>query len=222
MPRLRDLLEYMSQPELQDIWLLLDIKVDNNTDNVMRLIAETLASVPSGGPKPWKDRVVLGIWTAEFLSYCTKYLEGYPIAHIGFAPWYARQFLKVPNIGFNMFFRTLFGPIGSRFIRDVHSAKRPLYFWTINDENCMKWGIKKRADGVITDDPKLFNEICDKWRNGDEKRVKLTLRNWLSTLWLYLMMVFFTLRLRRLLKGNVNTFLESEKSKARSGTSSRA
>ena len=28
MPRLRDLLEYLSEPGLEEIWLLLDIKVD--------------------------------------------------------------------------------------------------------------------------------------------------------------------------------------------------
>src|SRR4051812_10458973 len=98
MPRLRDLLEYISQPGLQDIWILLDIKLDNNADDVMRLIAETLASVEPG-PRQWRSRVVLGIWAAKYLSLCVKYLQGYPIAYIGFSTCYARQFLKVPSVG---------------------------------------------------------------------------------------------------------------------------
>ncbi|KAF3049267.1 gamma-tubulin [Didymella keratinophila] len=44
MPRLADLLEYLAQPGLEDVWLLLDIKLDNNADDVMRLISETIHS----------------------------------------------------------------------------------------------------------------------------------------------------------------------------------
>jgi phosphatidylglycerol phospholipase C len=83
MPRLKDLLEYLTQPGLEEIWVLLDIKVpwpslteplkknrvdewnqlDNDADEVMKLIATTLAEVnPS---KPWKQRVLLGCWAAR-------------------------------------------------------------------------------------------------------------------------------------------------------------
>lgn len=216
MPRLRDLLEYLSQPETADVWVLLDIKLDNDAENVMHLIAEAIASmpVPNGG-KPWKDRVVLGIWAAKYLSLCVKYLEGFPVAYIGFSTCYARQFLKVPNIGFNMFAKTLLGPIGSRFIRDVQKAQRPLYLWTVNEENMMKWGIAKGVDGVITDDPKLFNEVCDEWHEGDEKQVRVTLGQWLFTFWLYIIMALFSIPLKHRLPGSADTFLESERLKVK-------
>ena len=80
MPRLKDLLEFLAQPGLEDIWLLLDIKVpfpqwveplrrnnvdewrklDNKADDVMRLIASTIAEVKPS--RPWKERIVLGCW----------------------------------------------------------------------------------------------------------------------------------------------------------------
>ena len=62
MPRLKDLLEYLAKPGLEDIWVLLDIKLDNNADDVMRLIAETIQSVSPAEKRAWKERVVLGIW----------------------------------------------------------------------------------------------------------------------------------------------------------------
>lgn len=85
MPRLKDLLEYIATPGLEDIWILLDIKVpwpafteplrknradewqklDNIADDVMRLIASTIAEVAPS--KPWKDRVVLGCWAVRHL-----------------------------------------------------------------------------------------------------------------------------------------------------------
>jgi phosphatidylglycerol phospholipase C len=81
MPRLLDLLEYLAQPDLESIWLLLDIKVgfclahsrhisgsteltvlqrDADADELMSRIAGTIASVPS--TRPWSERIVLGAW----------------------------------------------------------------------------------------------------------------------------------------------------------------
>lgn len=215
MPQLRDLLEYISQPTLQDKWILLDIKLDNDSENVMRLIAETLASVYPG-TRPWQDRVVLGIWAAKYLSLCVEYLPGYPVAYIGFSTCYARQFLKVPHVGFNMYAKTLFGPIGSRFIRDVQRQHRPLYLWTINEANIMKWSIVKGVDGVITDDPKLFNDVCDDFdTDTDAQTVRITWGQWLYTFWLYVLMALFSIPLKHRLPGSADTFLESERLKVK-------
>lgn len=60
MPRLKDLLEFLATPGLEEIWVLLDIKLDNDADNMMRLIAETLAEVKS--EKAWEERILLGCW----------------------------------------------------------------------------------------------------------------------------------------------------------------
>lgn len=196
MPQLVELLQYVAQPDLEHIWVLLDIKLDNNSDNVMRLIAKALESVHPG-QRPWNQRVVLGIWAAKFLPLCTKYLPGYPVSHIGFSTTYARQFLKVPNVSFNMLQRVLLGPFGARFIRDVRKAKRPLYAWTINEENLMKWCVQKGLDGVITDDPKKFKQICDEWKEEQEKPASPTLWQWLYTLWVWVLITVFSVPFRR-------------------------
>lgn len=82
MPRLLDLLQYLAQPGQEELWLLLDIKVrkpvannrraltktlqlDNNPDDVMRLIGETIRQVRSIKNRPWNQRVVLGIWAVS-------------------------------------------------------------------------------------------------------------------------------------------------------------
>ncbi|KAK5950342.1 hypothetical protein OHC33_008561 [Knufia fluminis] len=213
MPRLRDLLEYISQPSLQDVWILLDIKLDNDSENVMRLIADTLASVDPGR-NPWQNRVVLGIWAAKYLSLCVKYLPNFPVAYIGFSTFYARQFLKVPHVGFNIFQKTLLGPIGSRFIRDVQKQNRPLYVWTVNEANMMKWSIKKSVDGVITDDPKLFNEVCDEY-DDERVTVQITWSQWLYSFWLFILVALFSIPLKHRLPGSADTFLANQKLKER-------
>lgn len=215
MPRLKDLLEYIAHPSRQGVWILLDIKLDNDSENVMRLIAETLASVHYG-TRPWQSRVVLGIWAAKYLSLCVKYLPSYPVAYIGLSTCYARQFLKVPNVGFNMFAKSLFGPIGSRFLRDVQAAKRPLYLWTVNERNVMKWSIVKHVDGVITDDPKLFNDVCEDFdEDTDRRKAYITWSQWMYTFWLYVLMALFSIPLKHRLPGSADKFLAAEKLKVK-------
>lgn len=213
MPQLRDLLEYIAQPEHKNVWILLDIKLDNDSDNVMRLIAQTLAEVDPG-PNSWRNRVVLGIWAAKFLPLCVQYLPNFPVAYIGFSTCYARQFLKVSNIGFNMFQKTLLGPIGARFVRSVKKADRPVYFWTVNDVSMMKWSVQQGVDGVITDDPKTFNQVCDNW-NDDAEAVRPSFRQWLYTFWLYIMLALFSIPLRHRMTGSVDKFLKTERAKLR-------
>ena len=85
MPSLKDLLEYLAMPGLEDIWVLLDIKVpwpsllepfqkcridhweklDTNADDVMRLIATTLEEVKPS--RAWNERVLLGCWAVGIL-----------------------------------------------------------------------------------------------------------------------------------------------------------
>jgi phosphatidylglycerol phospholipase C len=126
-----------------------------------------------------------------YLPLCTKYLPGFPITHIGVSIQYAREFLKVPNVSFNMLQKTLVGPWGDQFIADCKTLDRALFLWTVNDEQWMKWSIRKEVDGVITDDPKLFLEICQDY---DEKAPldMVSLREYGSLAWINLLVAVFS------------------------------
>ena len=66
MPRLSDLLEWLARPELASLWLLLDIKTDDDPDLLLPAIARTIASVPPWeGGKGWKERIVVGAWNVR-------------------------------------------------------------------------------------------------------------------------------------------------------------
>lgn len=202
MPRLKDLLEYLTTPGLEDVWLLLDIKIpwpiwsevarakgrkewaktDNEVDDVMRLIAVDLAGIKP--TKPWDQRVVLGCWAAKYLPLYSKYLPNYPIVHIGFNTTYARQFLAVPNVGFNMLFNNMVGPFSNAFLRRLKEAKRSIYLWTVNEEMWMEWSIEKEVDVVITDDPKKFLKVCDDYDGAESHSLDLPLRSWKFLIWL--------------------------------------
>jgi glycerophosphoryl diester phosphodiesterase len=183
MPRLVDLLEYLAQPGLEDIWVLLDIKVcwkmqftlryranrmqlDNNADDVMRLIGDTIRSVPPSPNRSWQNRIVLGCWAAKYVPLCSRYVPGFAISHIGYSTVVARYFFKIPNVSFNMAQAVLMTPWGKAFIRKAQRDKRPVYAWTVNDEAKMRWDIRQGLDGVITDDPKLFLEVRKSWHEG--------------------------------------------------------
>lgn len=86
MPRLKDLLEYLASPGLEDIWVLLDIKLllpsltdamlgtkvvkklDDYADDLFRAIAATLADVPPSS-RPWNQRILLGCWAVGLYFY---------------------------------------------------------------------------------------------------------------------------------------------------------
>lgn len=208
MPRLQDLLQFLASPGAENTWLLLDIKVhllflhqrrqalilpqlDNDADEVMRLIAHTISSVPPSPYKPWNQRIVLGCWAAKFIPLCSKHLPGFAISHIGFSLSYARQFLSVPNISFNIVQKTLISPyFGPRFLQDAKAKGRPVFDWTVNEESMMRWSVSKGLDGVITDDPKKFLEVCDDWERG-KREIVITWKQWLTVLWIQFMVLIF-------------------------------
>ncbi|KAF1835163.1 tubulin-domain-containing protein [Decorospora gaudefroyi] len=180
MPRLADLLEYLAQPGLEDIWVMLDIKLDNNADDVMRLIGDTTRSVRPSPSRPWQNRIVLGCWAAKYLPLCSRYLPGFPISHIGFSTLIASYFFTVPNVSFNLAQAILMTPWGRLFIRKAQNDGRPVYAWTVNEVSRMQWDIRHGLDGVITDDPKLFLEVRKSWHEG--KKDGISVMGWLDVL----------------------------------------
>ena len=157
----------------------------------MRLIAHTISLVPPSPSNPWSKRLVLGVWAAKYLSLCTQYLPDYSITHIGFTISYARQFLALPNISFNSLQKSLMGPRGTSYIRNVKAKNRPLYVWTVNEDYFMRWSIDRQVDGVITDDPKKFIEVCERWEKGDRALGKMTWEQLFQVIWFNCMIMIF-------------------------------
>ncbi|ODH45779.1 hypothetical protein GX48_08144 [Paracoccidioides brasiliensis] len=160
MPRLLHLLQYIAVPERSHVWLLLDIKLDNDPETIMRAIAKAVLSIPSVH-RPWNERIILGCWAAKYLPLCHKYLPTYPVALITYSLLYARKFLKVPNISFSIELKALMGPGGAKFLADVKHSQRQIFVWTVNEESLMRWSVRNEVDGVITDNPELSRKISD-------------------------------------------------------------
>ncbi|KAF2452125.1 tubulin-domain-containing protein [Karstenula rhodostoma CBS 690.94] len=189
MPRLIDLLEYLAQPGLEEIWVLLDIKLDNDQEDVMRAIADAIDSVTPSPTRPWQSRIVLGIWAAKFLPLCSRYLPNFSVSHIGFSIAYASYFFAVPNVSFNMYQAALMLPWGRAFVRKAQRDRRPVYAWTVNEERRMRWDIRHGIDGVVTDDPKLFLEVRRGWHEGMKENFGLLM--WLDVLRANLFVMIF-------------------------------
>ncbi|KAI0102034.1 PLC-like phosphodiesterase [Nemania sp. FL0031] len=174
MPRLVDLLEYLDQPEQEDIWLMLDIKTHDDAEEMMQRTAEALASVPS--KRPWDTRVTPCCWNVTYIQFSMKYLPNFPITHVGISTTYARYLTDIPNISFSMLQHTLSTPFGTCFLRDMNKLGIPVYVWTVDEENWMEWSIRKQLSGVITNEVALFHEVC-KRVGGGEGSTQTTSRN---------------------------------------------
>ncbi|KAL3456636.1 PLC-like phosphodiesterase [Aspergillus heterothallicus] len=164
MPRLLDILEYLREPGREALWTLLDIKLSNDPATIMRRIAETIASVPlPAGAPDWHKRIVLGCWSARYLPPREKYLPEYPFALIVAHLDYAREFLQLPRIHFNISQKVLMGPLGRGLLEQARQARHPVYLWTVNAPNMMRWAIRNQVDGIITDDPVLLQKVYEEW-----------------------------------------------------------
>ena len=108
----------------------------------------------------------------------------------------------------------LTAPSGARFIRHVKEAERPIFAWTVNEENLMKWCIQKQLDGVITDDPKLFNQVVCNW-DDQEPTAHLSLYQTLYLLWLYCLIIFFTRPFRKRFPEKVEQYINREELKSK-------
>ncbi|KAF7542637.1 hypothetical protein G7Z17_g11398 [Cylindrodendrum hubeiense] len=194
LPRFKDLLEWLATPGLEKIWVVLDIKIDDDPEELIGAIVSTLEDVP--GPVPWDQRIVLGCWNASFLKASRRLLPTYPLAHISASLLYSHHFLPVPNLGFNLNQKALLGFPGALFLREIRRTEKLLLTWTVNEPRWMEWCIRQNIlrpregrgpkefegvesaapaliDGVITDDPKLYLEVCEKFEDElDGRRVK--------------------------------------------------
>ncbi|KAK8089230.1 hypothetical protein PG997_004191 [Apiospora hydei] len=166
MPRLVDLLEYLAQPGQENIWVLLDIKKDDDPTDLISRTAATFATVPT--KREWKERIIMGCWDAKYARLCQEILPGFPLAHIGWSLSYARELLAVPKTNFNMFMYSMVGPSGTKFMRAAREAGRSVFVWTVNDDDWMRWSIRKGVDGVITDNPERFLQICKEWPDDED------------------------------------------------------
>lgn len=75
-------------------------------------------------------------------------------------------------------------------MKDVRKAGRALFLWTVNDDNTMRWSISKGVDGVITDDPKRYLELCESYR-GEE--VTISWKGWSTFVLIKFMVPIFRL-----------------------------
>ncbi|OQE42318.1 hypothetical protein PENCOP_c004G03985 [Penicillium coprophilum] len=164
MPRLIDVLEYLSQPGRENLWILLDIKLANEPFDIMKRIAKTIESVPIPAiGREWHRRIVLGCWSARYLPARAQHLPLYPVTLVCVDVSYARQFLQVPLVSFNINQMILMGPLGRGFLDEVRAAGRRVYVWTVNAPNLMRWCIRHEIDGVISDEPGRFRQVCEGW-----------------------------------------------------------
>ncbi|PTB78244.1 PLC-like phosphodiesterase [Trichoderma longibrachiatum ATCC 18648] len=146
LPRLVDLLEYLvSGPETENIWVLLDIKIDDNADDLLRAISCALTEVSSA--TPWDERIIVGCWNkttqATFIKAALHHLPSYPLAHISTSLSYSNHFLPIPNLAFNMLQLILVGPLGTWFLKKAKAAGRPVFAWTVNQPKWMEWCIRR-------------------------------------------------------------------------------
>lgn len=134
---------------------------DSNT--ITKAIVRDIESVPIPEGKPdWKSRLVACVWNTEFVSAVHENMPGYEVVVNRVDPDKAREFLDVPGVSFSIEQMWLMKPPGLSFLADAHAAGRQVFMWTVNNPKFMQWAIDHGVDGVVTNEPGLFHEVCEK------------------------------------------------------------
>lgn len=81
------------------------------------------------------------------------------------------------------------GPLGTDFLEDVKAIHKPIFAWTVNKPILMRWCVRNDLDGVITDDPAKFKQICDRWEDNDEIHESVGVLQLLQLYWLALVVM---------------------------------
>ncbi|OAA37924.1 PLC-like phosphodiesterase, TIM beta/alpha-barrel domain protein [Beauveria brongniartii RCEF 3172] len=202
MPRLSDVLGLLTEECMQKTWCVLDIKIDDEADQLLSSMRNVLATTK--GPVPWEHRILLGCWNATYITAARRILPAFPLTHISWSRSYSAHFgAAMPNLGYSLHFGTLSGVLGRRFLARHHRNRRgggggaPVMTWTVNQDNWMRWlldrnlvqdrrcagggvpvAARRVLDAVITDDPRQFREACARWEDeldGTRPRPRLGL-----------------------------------------------
>jgi hypothetical protein len=67
----------------------------------------------------------------------------------------------------------LMGPLGRGFLEEAQAARRRVYVWTVNAPNLMRWCIRHKIDGVISDEPGRFRQVCAEWEKENSGGLSL-------------------------------------------------
>ncbi|SPN97462.1 related to transcription activator protein acu-15 [Cephalotrichum gorgonifer] len=164
MPTLSELLDFLARDGLGDVWLLLDVKMDDDAEELIARTADTIASSPSGA-RPWNERITIGCWNESYLALARSYLPTHPLSYINISVHHAKPLIGTPGISFNLLHLVLASPQGACFRRAARAAGDPVYGWTMNRESWMEWAICAGLDGVVTDEVELFLDVAKRWRN---------------------------------------------------------
>jgi phosphatidylglycerol phospholipase C len=172
MPRLVDLLALLARPEHAHVWLLLDVKRDDDARALLEAAAAAIASVPEGegegeeggvgGGWRWIERISLGCWDARYVKLAREALPGFAAAYTGWDLGYARELLRAgAGVDFNLLYLSVAAPGGKGFLRECARQGRRVHLWTVNEERWMEWAIgREGVTSVITDDPVKYLEVC--------------------------------------------------------------
>ncbi|KAJ6783380.1 hypothetical protein PWT90_06771 [Aphanocladium album] len=182
IPRLSDVLELLAEDGMASTWCVLDIKIDDDADELLTSIKKVLHTVQS--PVPWEQRILLGCWNATYITAARRILPEFPLSHISWSRSYSRHFgAAMPNLGYSLAFAFTSGFWGRRFLRHARnrgtSSTAPVLTWTVNDDRWMRWMLERNIvrdgkgnlssrrvlDAVITDDPKRFRDACEVWED---------------------------------------------------------
>ena len=152
--------------------LLFIIEIKNSGEEGGYIVADKMNSLLTGKYKDYSDNVVIGTFNGEIERYLQ---DTYPSLLRGASVDGATEFIVTQLLKVNLFSTHTFACLqipteesaagitldllSKDYVDRAHRRNIAVQYWTINDRETMEKIIELGADCIMTDNPKLLNEV---------------------------------------------------------------
>lgn len=201
IPLFKDVLSWVAEvwDNGKEVKLMLDIKADNNPQQLYELIWEMFKD--NRGVDYWKNKIIWGLWNTSFIL--SDYLKGWEVINITFDINVAINFNKVcEENSVKLHAVSIFSMImynnaeASKLLSWAKDNKIKIWFWTLNKHCEVLKAIDftmngELLEGVITDDPPAAMGLPD--QEGNKLSFSYNF-NWWAKKQIYWLFLFFSRR----------------------------
>ncbi|KAJ6596016.1 PLC-like phosphodiesterase [Mycena sp. CBHHK59/15] len=158
IPTFVETVELLMKPENRHIHLNVDVKAQNDPQQLFSLMHTIIASHPQ-----WEirlaPRILLGIWHPRFLQPAKELLPYCRRSSISFSLSITKTYLWDDVECVSVWYNALMGWEGQRFRDDVRRSGKKLMVFTVNEPHHLMEMVRWDVDGIVTDNPNRLLEL---------------------------------------------------------------
>ncbi|RHZ75552.1 hypothetical protein Glove_212g107 [Diversispora epigaea] len=173
VPKFQQVLDLLKREENKNIYLILDIKDDNN----ILILDAIFEIIKSNEPYDFSSQLHFGVWNSEFLIRTQELFSIFhnnkiPISHIGDNVTLARTEFFDNVESYNLDYIVILKDI-TGFAKQIKIRGRKLFVWTVDEEKDIEISMLFGVDAILSNDPLKCINVRRRLSRNARNRVSL-------------------------------------------------